>query len=84
MAFTMPQKKPVRCPKRGRFGRNLSSLREARDWTQESLAEQAGISVRYLQSLEAGEYWPSLPTLSNIKRSLASEWGDLLDGCDGE
>ena len=84
IAPAMPSKKPVHCPKRYRFGRNLSLLREEREWTQEVLAEQAGISVRYLQSLEAGEYWPSLPTLSNIKKFLACEWGDLLAGCDVE
>jgi DNA-binding XRE family transcriptional regulator len=50
--------------------------------TQESLAEKIGTSVRYVQSLEAGEYFPSLPTLVRLKATLRCDWNELFDGCD--
>ncbi|MCE0523513.1 MAG: helix-turn-helix domain-containing protein [Methylacidiphilales bacterium] len=54
-------KKPARSPLRTRFGANLGTLRRKRGLTQEKLAEKIDRSVRYTQSIEAGEYWPSLP-----------------------
>jgi transcriptional regulator with XRE-family HTH domain len=50
--------------------------------TQESLAEKIGTSARYVQSLEAGEYFPSLPTLARLKFALRCNWNELFDGCD--
>jgi len=50
--------------------------------TQELLAEKIGTSVRYVQSLEAGEYFPSLPTLVRLKVTLRCDWNELFDGCD--
>ena len=42
--------------------------------TQEALAEKVGISVRYTQSIEAGEYWPALPTLLKLRKALGASW----------
>ena len=50
--------------------------------TQEHLAEKIGTSARYVQSLEAGEYFPSLPTLVRLKSALRCNWEELFDGCD--
>jgi transcriptional regulator with XRE-family HTH domain len=50
--------------------------------TQEKLAEKAVVSVRYVQSVEAGEYFPSLPTLARLKSALRCDWNDLFNGCD--
>jgi transcriptional regulator with XRE-family HTH domain len=50
--------------------------------TQEKLAEKAGVSARYIQSVEAGEYFPSLPTLARLKSALRCDWEGLLGGCD--
>ncbi len=50
--------------------------------SQEVLAEKAGVSTRYLQSIEAGEYFPTLPTLAHLKAALRSDWEDLFAGCD--
>jgi len=78
----MPARKPKDCPHRTRFGKNIASLRSRRNLTQEKLAEKAVVSVRYVQSVEAGEYFPSLPTLARLKSALRCDWNDLFNGCD--
>jgi putative transcriptional regulator len=78
----MPSRKPKRCPHRAKFGKNIVVLRARREWTQEKLAEQMGLSTRYVQSLEAGEYYPSLPTLVRLRVALRCRWEELFDGCD--
>jgi transcriptional regulator with XRE-family HTH domain len=74
------EKKPARCLRRSRFGANVSKLRRKRDLTQEKLAEKIERSVRYMQSIEAGEYWPGLPTLSLLRKALKCSWDELLAG----
>ncbi|HEX3627110.1 MAG TPA: helix-turn-helix transcriptional regulator [Verrucomicrobiae bacterium] len=78
----MPVRKPKRCPRRIRFGKNVALLRRRRNLTQEKLAERIGTSPRYIQSIEAGEYFPSLPTLARLKIALRSKWDDMLGGCE--
>ena len=78
----MPARKPKNCPHRTQFGKNTAILRMRRNLTQEKLAEKVGVSVRYLQSVEAGEYFPSLPTLVRLKFVLRCDWKELFDRCD--
>ena len=52
------------------------------DLTQEKVAEKVGVSSRYIQSVEAGEYYPSLPTLVRLRAVLRCDWEDLFSGCD--
>jgi DNA-binding XRE family transcriptional regulator len=60
----------------------VAGLRARRELTQERLAEKVGVSARYVQSLEAGEYFPSLPTLVKLKTALRCDWNELFDGCE--
>lgn len=39
----------------------VRQLRQARNWTQEHLAAQAGVSRQSMNSIERGRYIPSLP-----------------------
>jgi transcriptional regulator with XRE-family HTH domain len=78
----MPARKPQKCPRRTRFGKNTAALRARRDLTQEKLAEKIGVSARYLQSVEAGEYFPSLTTLTRLKSVLRCGWEELFAGCE--
>jgi DNA-binding XRE family transcriptional regulator len=78
----MPVRKPETCPHRKRLGENVASLRVGRGLTQEKLAEKVGVSTRYMQSVEAGDYFPSLPTLVRLRVSLRCEWNELLAGCE--
>jgi transcriptional regulator with XRE-family HTH domain len=78
----MPSRKPEPCPHRKKFGENVASLRKQRRLTQEKLAERVGFSSRYVQSLEAGEYFPSLPALVRLRAALRCGWDDIFAGCD--
>ena len=48
--------------------------------TQEKVAERAGISQRYLQSIEAGKKQASINVVSRLRFALDSDWDDLLRG----
>jgi transcriptional regulator with XRE-family HTH domain len=64
-----------------RLGRNIARLRSTLKLTQESLAERAGISTRYIQDLEAGMYEPTIFVADAIRRSVSCEWAEFLEGC---
>ena len=78
----MPARKPDVCPLRKRFGRNVARLRSRRNLTQEELAEKVGVSARYIQNVEAGENFPSLPTLVRLRVVLRCDWNELFAGCE--
>ncbi len=80
--YVVPSQKPKSCVHRAKLGRNIVALRERRKLTQEQLAEKTGVSARYIQSLEAGEYFPSLPKLVKLKFALRSGWAEIFDGCE--
>jgi len=80
--YAVPSQKPESCDHRTKFGGNIAALREQRKLTQEQLAEKTGISVRYVQSLEAGEYFPSLPKLVKLKSILRCSWTEIFDDCE--
>jgi transcriptional regulator with XRE-family HTH domain len=77
----VPSQKPTPCLLRSQFGKNIVHLRTAKGLTQESLAETVGISARYTQSIEAGEYFPALPTLAKLKKALGASWNEMFRGC---
>ena len=77
----VPTRKPAPCPARTCFGKNVAALRRRESMTQETLAEAVGLSARYVQSLEAGEYFPPLPTLVQLRQSLNASWDELFAGC---
>ncbi len=60
------------------FRRNLRRLRKAGGLTQERLAERAGVSTRYLQSIEAGAFGCSFAVLIRLRRALGVPWATLL------
>jgi transcriptional regulator with XRE-family HTH domain len=62
------------------FRRNLRRLRRAGGFTQEKLAERAGVSVRYLQSIEGGAFGCSFAVLLRLRKALDVEWDILLRG----
>lgn len=78
----VPSQKPKACAHRTKLGGNIVALRGKRKLTQEQLAEKTGVSVRYVQSLEAGEYFPSLPKLVKLKLALRCSWAEIFDGCE--
>lgn len=61
------------------FGRRLRQLRLAREWTQEQLAEAAGITSTYTSDLERGEKTPSLLILLRLSRAFDIPVAELLE-----
>jgi transcriptional regulator with XRE-family HTH domain len=78
----MPVCKEKSCPHRLRLGKNLTKLRKREKLTQERVAEKVGVAARYIQNLEAGDNFPALPILVQLKRVLRCSWEELFDGCD--
>lgn len=52
------------------FGQALRRLRTERGWSQDRLAEAAGITLNYVGNLERGEQGPSLHILIRLAQAL--------------
>jgi transcriptional regulator with XRE-family HTH domain len=64
------------------FGQNVCRLRTAAKLTQESLAEKANLSRRFLQAIESGTKSPTVNTVVQLKKALACSWNDLFADTD--
>ena len=62
------------------FGERLRKLRTAKGYTQESMAERLGLSLRYYQMLERGEHVGSVDVLISICSILSASLDYLLLG----
>jgi len=60
------------------LGLNIRRIRRMRDYTQEKLSEQVGISPVFLSQIENASRKPSLETVVNIANSLNVMIDDLL------
>jgi len=60
------------------FGQSLRRLRTERGWSQERLAEAAGITLNYVGNLERGEQGPSLHVLVRLARALEIDLSALV------
>jgi transcriptional regulator with XRE-family HTH domain len=60
------------------FGESLRRLRTERGWSQERLAERAGVTLNYIGNLERGEQGPSLHVLVRIARAFDIDLSVLL------
>jgi transcriptional regulator with XRE-family HTH domain len=78
----VPVCKDKACPHRIRLGRNLAKLRKRKELTQERVAEKMEVSARYIQNLEAGDNFPTLPILAQLKGILHCSWDELFEGCE--
>jgi transcriptional regulator with XRE-family HTH domain len=61
-----------------RIGAGLRGARQARRWSQATLAERLDVSVTYVGMLERGEKLASLPLLVQIARVLGVSVARLL------
>ena len=52
------------------LGRRIYELRRASEYSQEELAERAGISVSYLSMIERAERTPHIKTLEMLASAL--------------
>lgn len=57
----------------------IKRIRERKKWTQERLAEEAGISRAYLARLETGRHDPPLSMLTKLAAALKVKVSRLVD-----
>jgi transcriptional regulator with XRE-family HTH domain len=61
-----------------RFGANVRRERNARNLTQERLAELADLNIRTIQKIEAGKLNVLITTAIRLQRALNCSWDRLL------
>ncbi len=59
--------------KRKAMGESISKMRTAQGWTQEQLAQIAGITTANLCRIETGKYSVRLDELNKIAEALSAE-----------
>lgn len=60
------------------LGKNVLKHRTARSWSQQTLAGEADLSLRYLAGVERGEENPTLKTIVAIAAALGIRPSELL------
>lgn len=64
---------------RSRLGKNVRRLREAKGWSQEAYAEEAGIHRTYVSDIERGARNPTILIVEKLAKPLGVLTGSLLD-----
>jgi transcriptional regulator with XRE-family HTH domain len=64
------------------LGARIRELRTARAWTQEMLAERAGITWRYVSAIERGTKGATIETLVGIAGAMDLGLSELFLGVD--
>ena len=65
-----------------RFGAVVRWHREARGWSQELLAHQAGLNRSYLGEIERAAAMPSLATAAKVAQALELPLSALISRCE--
>lgn len=60
------------------MGKLIRQAREKRDWTQEELADRAGLHFTYIGQVERGTRNLTVESLQKIAKALKVRGGDLL------
>lgn len=60
------------------LGKNIKKIRNKIGYTQQEVAEKAGINVNYFARIERGEENPSIEVLQSIAKALKAKSSDLL------
>jgi transcriptional regulator with XRE-family HTH domain len=60
------------------FGATVRQLREAKSWSQEELAEQAGLNRSYIGEIERGKVAASIVTVDKLARAFDVPMANLL------
>jgi len=74
----MPPRKK-KAPEAVAFGEAVRERRRARGWTQEQLAERAGVAAIHVGFVERGENVPKLTLILRIAKAFGVRPGELID-----
>ncbi len=64
---------------RAKLAQNLISLRQAKGWSQEGLADEAGLHRTYVSGIERKVRNPTITVLERLAKALKLAPGRLLD-----
>jgi transcriptional regulator with XRE-family HTH domain len=64
------------------FGRNVRKLRERLDFSQETLAEKAGLDQTYISGIECGRRNPGIKNVARIAKALRISTSELCKGVE--
>lgn len=64
---------------RAKLAKNLISLRQAKGWSQENLADEAGLHRTYVSGIERKVRNPTVTILERLAKALKVAPGRLLD-----
>lgn len=64
---------------RQRLAANMKRLRKERGWSQEVLADEAGLDRTYISGIERKVKNPTITVVDRVAGALACRMGDLLD-----
>jgi transcriptional regulator with XRE-family HTH domain len=74
----MPPTKGKRSPAAVKFGVRVRELRNAKEWTQEDLAERSGMNVVQISHLERGRNEAKISTILRLAKAFGITAGELL------
>jgi transcriptional regulator with XRE-family HTH domain len=64
---------------RERLAANMKRLRKARGWSQEALADEAGLDRTYVSGIERRVKNPTITVVERVAAALNCNMGDLLN-----
>ncbi len=64
------------------LGQNVRRRREARELTQEKLAEKAGLDPTYISGIERGLRNPGIKNVARLAKALGFATAELCKGVD--
>ncbi len=73
---------PKRDPVLAALGQNVRQRREARELTQEKLAEKAGLDPTYISGIERGLRNPGIRNVARLAKALGLTTARLCEGVD--
>lgn len=63
-----------------RFGKKVASLRKRQGYTQQQLAERAGLAIDTIAAIENGRRWARLTTLHFLAKGLNVKIDEIFKG----
>jgi transcriptional regulator with XRE-family HTH domain len=66
----------------GKFGHAVRQSREKLGWSQEVLADRAGLNRSYLGEIERGIAMPSLASIAKLAAALDTSMSTLVAHCE--